>query len=130
MMMMMNTLNLEDKASALPRNVTHRSVNDAVPHTGRTVFTCIASKALQERQCMYIQHNTEARSRNHCCRGQAVSITYSECVFVALVIQHAKRMPLIILSSVASPILQYFPHYLIKGTIFGEKKLLNIKYEF
>jgi len=35
---------------------------------------------------------TKGRPPNHCCHGEAVSITYSECVFVALVIQHAKRM--------------------------------------
>ena len=33
-----------------------------------------------------------ARSRNHCCCGKAISITYSECVSVALGIQHAERM--------------------------------------
>jgi hypothetical protein len=33
-----------------------------------------------------------ARSRNHCCSGKAVSITYSEYVSGALVIQHAVRM--------------------------------------
>jgi hypothetical protein len=27
-----------------------------------------------------IYRNTEARSRNHCCRGKAIRITYSECV--------------------------------------------------
>ena len=47
------------------------------------------------------KRNIDARSRNHCCRGKAISITYSECVSVALVIQHAKRMRRIILSSVA-----------------------------
>jgi len=35
------------------------------------------------------KRNIEARSCNHCCSGKAVSITYSESVFVALVIQHA-----------------------------------------
>jgi len=34
----------------------------------------------------------EALSRKYCCRGKAVSVTYSQCVSVALVIQHAKRM--------------------------------------
>jgi hypothetical protein len=39
---------------------------------------------------------------------KAVSIAYSECVFVALVIQHVIRMPRILLSSVPCPALQYF----------------------
>jgi hypothetical protein len=53
---------------------------------------------------------------------KAISITYSECVSVALVIQHAKRMRRIILSSVACLAVPYFfPHYLINGTIFGTK---------
>ena len=38
----------------------------------------------------------EARSRNHCCRGKVINITCSDCVFVALVIQHEKRMRLIV----------------------------------
>jgi predicted CDP-diglyceride synthetase/phosphatidate cytidylyltransferase len=50
----------------------------------------------------------EKLSRNHCCRGKAISITYSECVSVALVIQHAKRMRLVILSFVACLALQNF----------------------
>jgi hypothetical protein len=32
-------------------------------------------------------------SPNHCCHGKAISVTYSESVFVALSIEHAKRMP-------------------------------------
>jgi hypothetical protein len=30
-------------------------------------------------QCTY-KRNIEARSRNHCCRGKAISITHSECL--------------------------------------------------
>ena len=30
-----------------------------------------------------------ARSHDHCCRGKAVSTTYSECVTIALLIKHA-----------------------------------------
>jgi hypothetical protein len=63
---------------------------------------------LLKRQAMYVQRNIEARSRNHCCRRKAISITYSECVFVALVIQHAKCMRHIILSSVACLAVPYF----------------------
>jgi len=33
----------------------------------------------------------QAPSRNRYCSGKAVSVTYSGCVFVALVIQHAMR---------------------------------------
>ena len=29
---------------------------------------------------MSVQHNTDARSRNYCCRGKAISINYSESV--------------------------------------------------
>ena len=47
------------------------------------------------------QRKIETRSRNHCCRGKPVVITYSECVSVALVIQHVERMRHIILPSVA-----------------------------
>ena len=46
-------------------------------------------------------HNIQISSRNHCCREKAISISYSECVSVALVIHHAKRMRRFILSSVA-----------------------------
>jgi hypothetical protein len=38
---------------------------------------------------MHVELNMEAQSPNHPCSGKAISITYSECVFVALVIQHA-----------------------------------------
>jgi hypothetical protein len=37
--------------------------------------------------------------------GQAISITYSECVFVAVVVQHANRMRRVTLPSVPSPAL-------------------------
>jgi DNA-binding CsgD family transcriptional regulator len=42
------------------------------------------------------KRNIEARSRNHSCRGKATSISYSQHVCVALVIQHAMRMRRII----------------------------------
>ena len=36
--------------------------------------------------------NIDARSLNHCYRERAVRITHSACLFLAIVIQHAKRM--------------------------------------
>jgi hypothetical protein len=53
---------------------------------------------------------------------KAISITHCECVSVALVIKHAKRMRRIILSSVgclAEPCFSTFS--LIQGTIFAKK---------
>jgi len=38
------------------------------------------------------KRNTEARLCNHYCHGKAMSITYSEFVFLAFVIQHAMHM--------------------------------------
>jgi len=47
-------------------------------------------------------------------QGKAISITYSECVFVDLGTQHAIRMRYIVICGLYS----IFPHYLISGTVF------------
>jgi len=57
-----------------------------------------------------------------------MSITYCECVFVALGVQHAMRMRRVIICGLP-PLYNIFPNFLINGTIFG-KKLLNIKFVF
>ena len=31
---------------------------------------------------MYVERKNEVRSRKQCCSGKAITITYSECVFV------------------------------------------------
>ena len=46
---------------------------------------------LTEEQYSFIYY-TEAHSCNPRCRGKEMSTAYSACVFVALVIQQAKRM--------------------------------------
>jgi len=48
------------------------------------------------------------RSCNHCCSEKAISVTYSECVSVALVIQPAMRIYRIMLSFVARTALPQF----------------------
>ena len=53
--------------------------------------------------------------------GKAVSVTYFECVFVALVIYKAKRLRRFMLSSLARPILPYFWTLSHKGHDFGGK---------
>jgi hypothetical protein len=45
-----------------------------------------------ERQAMYVTRNIGARSCNNYCCGKAISITYFECMFVALGIQNSMRM--------------------------------------
>ena len=74
----------------------------------------------------------QARSHNHCCRGKALTITYSESVSVALLILHTKRMRRFILSSVACPALLNFFNFFFshKRHNFRGKKLLNIKCMF
>jgi hypothetical protein len=75
--------------------------------TPQSIFQLLIHDIGQDRQCTY-KRNIEARSRNHCCRVKAIIITYSECVSVALVTQHAKRMRRIILSSVVCLAVPYF----------------------
>jgi len=55
---------------------------------------------------VYVERNVEVRSRNHCCHGKAMRITHSERVFVALVIQHAKPIRVVVFPFVASPAIQ------------------------
>ena len=42
------------------------------------------------------------RSRNRCCRGKLGSVTCSECLFVALVIQHEKCSAVVLQESPSS----------------------------
>jgi hypothetical protein len=57
---------------------------------------------------MYVQRNIQARSCNHCCGGNARSITYFDCVSAALVTQHAKCMRRVMLPSVVCLALPHF----------------------
>ena len=83
----------------------------------------------QRIKTMYVYDNTESRSCNHCCGGKAVSITYCECVFVALCIQHAMRIRRIIFATVACPSVPYISTLSHKQHDFG-KMLLNTKCVF
>ena len=82
----------------------------------------------KDRQCTYIR-NTGALSCNNCCSIKAISITYSECVTVALGIQHAMRMRSIILSVICGLPRFYktFSHYLTNSTVLKKKIYMKHK---
>jgi len=72
---------------------------------------------------MYVYRNVEALSCNQRCRGKAVSISYSEDVFVVIGIQHEKRMPPIKVTSLACPAVSTLSHK-------RQNKLLSMKRVF
>jgi len=53
--------------------------------------------------------------------GKGTNITYSECVSIGLVIQHAKRMRRITLSSVAYFSRAIFSHFISQMVRFSEE---------
>jgi hypothetical protein len=81
---------------------------------------------------MYVQRNTEEHSYNQRCCGKATSITRSECVFVALGIEHAKLMRRIILSHAACSALQYFHTLSHEGQDFRRNnyRSQNMRFDF
>ena len=62
----------------------------------RNVCCLSTGKTLNKTGSVHVTYRW-AHSCKHCCHGKAVSITFSECVSVALVIQHAKHMHHILL---------------------------------
>jgi len=86
---------------------------------------------LQERRCRY-EVTLRRRSYNHCLGGKAISVTYSECVFVALGIQHVIPMRHIFVC--ALPLSTVFFHISHKRKNFSEyviehKKCFDFLYE-
>jgi hypothetical protein len=74
---------------------------------------------------MYVERNIDARSCNHCCHGKPMcsifwvcvcSYRYSACNAHA---SYCHLWPVHIYNNI--------PHFLVKGTIFEKKKLLNLK---
>jgi hypothetical protein len=78
--------------------------------------------------CMY---NIEARSCNNCFSGEAISITYSECVVCVFSLSNSESnmyAPYCYLWSATLYII--FKHYLTNGKIFKKKYLLDTKCVF
>ena len=78
---------------------------------------------------MCVERNIEARSRNHCCSGKAISITYSVFMLVALVTQDATCMRHIIVCGLPRCTI-FLPHYLINNTIFEKcHRIYNVYFD-
>jgi len=82
-------------------------------HSAELAICCLGVLYIRSRLHAYIPRRKRTR------------VTYSECVSVALVIQHATLMRRFTLSSMFCPALPYFPHYLINGTIHGGQKVIR-----
>jgi hypothetical protein len=97
-------------------------------HYTRTQIVSHYSPRALTRQAMDCTYNvtTDSRSCNHCCRAKVVSITYSECVFAALVTRMPCACAVVYCHLWPLWLHHIFPHYLINGTIF-RRKLLNMK---
>ena len=76
---------------------------------------------------MHVKHNIEAHSSNYCFRTKTRSITDSECVFVALVIQqnNAHTSYNIVICGLSGCTI-FIPYYLINGMISRKKKVQQL----
>ena len=78
---------------------------------------------------MHLLHNIDACSRNNRCCGKAINITYSECVFVSLIIKHARFMRRIIVIRGLSDCTIFFFTLSQITLFFKKKKKKVIKYK-
>jgi len=96
-----------------------RPHRDSIPdHPARSQSLYLLSYTIKlTSQAMYVSRNTETRSCIHCCSGKAVSITYSDCVFLALCVRYACAVLYSYCHLWPVRLCNIF-HYLINGTIY------------
>ena len=69
----------------------------------------IINSYCKQSQAVYIQRNIVARSCYPCCSEKVIGITFSECLFVVLGVQHAIPLCHVKLSPMVCPAVSYFP---------------------
>ena len=78
------------------------------------------SNSLKTRQALYVWRNIEAHSPNHCCRAKTVSITYCECVFVAVGFQHTMRLRCTVICGLSGPTVIF--HIILQTAWFAVRR--------
>jgi hypothetical protein len=116
-------LGVKEKSNPRLRRESNSESPAILPRNWEVIIK-LDGRETREANCAL--RSTGARLCNHCRRGKAINITYSECLFVHLCIQYAMRMCRIILSSLACPAVPYF------STLFHEwhdtrKKIIHHK---
>jgi len=82
---------------------------------------------------MYFERNIQARLSNLCCCGKARIISYSECVYIALVIENVRRMRRIyIVISGMSGLTIFYHNIKKKNLVFSERSYWtrNVYFDF
>ena len=83
----------------------------------------------REKQDRQRTCNSEARWCNRCCSVKAITVTYSECVFVGLGIQREMRLWYIVICDLPGYTI-FFYVFSQKAPFSGKKKLVNVKCVF
>ena len=98
-------------------NILQRQLQTHKYTISRRILTKTDVPKTIKKQTMHIKHNNEAHLCNHYYRGKSIIIKYSECVFLALGIQNAKRMPIGF----------YSIFYIISKMVQFSKKIIDCK---